>query len=88
MIKNQLLKRCFDLAVTFVMLIFLLIPILLVSLIVRATSKGTILYWSDRVGRYNVIFSMPKFRTMQTNTPTVASHLMIDPDKYLYPFGK
>ena len=87
MLKKQLIKRSFDLTIAFVMLVLSLVPMLLVSIIVRTTSKGSILYWSDRVGRYNVIFSMPKFRTMLTNAPEIASHLMSNPEKYLYPFG-
>ena len=87
MLKKQLIKRSFDLTIAFVMLVLSLVPMLLVSIIVRTTSKGSILYWSDRVGRYNVIFSMPKFRTMLTNAPEIASHLMSNPEKYLHPFG-
>jgi O-antigen biosynthesis protein WbqP len=51
------------------------------------TSRGPVLYWSDRVGRNNVIFKMPKFRSMQTNTPAVATHLLMNPDVYLTPIG-
>jgi len=67
--------------------IFLLIPVLLVGIMVRLTSKGPILYWSDRVGRDNKIFKMPKFRSMQIGTPAVATHLLSDPDRYLTPIG-
>jgi len=61
---------------------------LLVAVIVRITSKGEALYWSDRVGMGNVVFKMPKFRTMQLNTPDVATHLMANPDNYLNPVGR
>jgi len=67
--------------------VFLLIPVLLVGILVRLTSKGPILYWSDRVGRDNKIFKMPKFRSMQIGTPAVATHLLSDPDRYLTPIG-
>jgi len=65
----------------------LLIPILAVALMVRLTSSGTILYWSDRVGHRNRIFKMPKFRSMQVGTPAFASHLLQNPDKWFTPIG-
>jgi O-antigen biosynthesis protein WbqP len=65
----------------------LLIPILLVALAVRVTSKGPALYWSDRVGRNNQLFKMPKFRSMRINTPAVATHLLTRPEQYLTPIG-
>ncbi|MBN2568701.1 MAG: sugar transferase [Deltaproteobacteria bacterium] len=77
------MKRIFDLAMAFFLLCFLSIPILFVGFIVKMTSKGPILYWSDRVGINNGIFRMPKFRTMVTGTPAVATHLMKNPDDYL-----
>ena len=88
MINYELLKRGFDFIVAVVLLILSLIPVLLVAFGVRATSKGPALYWSDRVGRGNVIFKMPKFRTMQMNTPEMATHLMNTPDTYLSPIGR
>ena len=81
------LKRFFDLAMASFLLCFLSIPILVVGLLVRLTSKGPVLYWSDRVGRYNEIFRMPKFRTMRVDTPAVATHLMENPDIYLTSIG-
>jgi O-antigen biosynthesis protein WbqP len=80
-------KRVFDLVVSLGAGLLLLIPILLVALAVRMTSKGPALYWSDRVGRYNRIFQMPKFRTMRLDTPAVATHLLQDADNYLTPIG-
>src|SRR5450830_1627580 len=65
----------------------LLLPALLVALLVRLTSKGPVLYWSARVGRDNVIFQMPKFRSMQIGTPALATHLLSDPLSYLTPIG-
>lgn len=63
------------------------IPILFLALLVKITSKGPALYWSDRVGKNNVLFKMPKFRSMRTDTPVVATHLIDDPRKYLTPIG-
>ena len=82
------MKRVFDLLLVFFMSIILLAPILIVALIVRLTSKGPILYWSDRIGRNNSTFKMPKFRSMLIETPVVATHLLDAPGNYLSPVGK
>ncbi|MEA1935939.1 MAG: sugar transferase [Thermodesulfobacteriota bacterium] len=81
------MKRILDLAMADFLLCFLSVPIFVVGLIVKLTSEGPVLYWSDRVGINNSIFRMPKFRTMITDTPAVATHLMKDPDIYLTPIG-
>lgn len=81
------MKRMFDLVLAVLAGILLLVPVLLVALLVRLTSKGPVLYWSDRVGRNNTIFKMPKFRSMQMGTPAVATHFLSDPDSYLTPIG-
>jgi O-antigen biosynthesis protein WbqP len=81
------MKRIFDLLLALLAGFFLLIPVLLVAISVRLTSKGPVLYWSDRVGRNNIIFKMPKFRSMQIGTPAVATHLLSNPDSYLTPIG-
>lgn len=81
------MKRMFDLVLGGVAAVLLLVPMLLVALAVRLTSKGPALYWSDRVGRNNVIFKMPKFRSMRVGTPAVASHLLADPKSVLTPIG-
>ena len=81
------MKRIFDLGLVLLALLVLLLPILLVALIVHLTSTGSILYWSDRVGRYNKIFKMPKFRTMRVDTPAVATHLLPNPAQFLTPVG-
>lgn len=81
------MKRIFDLVLAAVASCFLLLPVLLVAILVRVTSKGPILYWSDRVGRNNKIFRMPKFRSMKVGTPAVATHLLTNPDCYLTPIG-
>lgn len=81
------MKRFFDLIVGSCFALLLLLPIALVALAVRLTSKGSVLYWSDRVGRNNIVFKMPKFRSMKVGTPAVATHLLSNPDVYLTPIG-
>lgn len=81
------MKRLFDIIISCLILCLLCIPMLLVALLVNLTSAGPILYWSDRIGKNNVIFKMPKFRTMRTETPAVATHLLSDPGFYLTPIG-
>lgn len=81
------MKRAFDLCLSLLLLCVFAVPLLLIALCVKLTSKGPILYWSDRVGRYNAIFRMPKIRTMLVETPAVATHLLIDPSKFLTPIG-
>ena len=81
------MKRIFDLLLGVVILALLVIPMLLISIAVRFSSKGPALYWSDRVGRNNKIFKMPKFRSMLTEAPAVATHLLDNPDTYLSPIG-
>jgi O-antigen biosynthesis protein WbqP len=81
------MKRIFDLIVSLVGLLILLVPIFIVSVLVKLTSKGPVLYWSDRVGRNNAIFIMAKFRTMKMDTPAVATHLLHDPKSVLTPVG-
>ena len=81
------MKRLFDLIVAFVAVLTLLMVMLVVSMLVKLTSKGPILYWSDRVGVNNSIFKMPKFRSMKVNTPAVATHLLKDPKRMLTPVG-
>jgi O-antigen biosynthesis protein WbqP len=80
-------KRIFDLFVSLYLAPVLLVPILVIMVLVRLTSKGPAFYWSARVGVDNKIFKMPKFRTMRTDTPAVATHLMQNPDEYLTPIG-
>lgn len=81
------MKRLFDLAVALVAAVFLALPIVITALAVRLTSQGPVLYWSDRVGRHNRIFKMPKFRSMRIDTPAVATHLLQNPDQWLTPIG-
>ena len=81
------MKRLFDLALGLSAAIVLFLPILFIAILVRLTSKGPSLYWSDRVGKGNAIFRMPKFRSMRLGTPAVATHLLSDPGAYLTPIG-
>ncbi len=81
------MKRVFDFLVASFALVILAIPMVVIALAVRLTSKGPALYWSQRIGRLNEVFLMPKFRTMRINTPAVATHLLVDPSRYLTPIG-
>ncbi len=81
------MKRFLDLSLSLLAVFFLLIPILAVAVLVRLTSAGPAIYWSDRVGRNNRIFRMPKFRTMRVDTPAVATHLLSNPEQFLTPIG-
>ncbi len=81
------MKRLFDVVSALFMFIVFAFPMLVISFVVCLTSRGPTLYWSDRVGRNNRIFRMPKFRTMQVGAPVVATHLITDSSKYLTPVG-
>jgi O-antigen biosynthesis protein WbqP len=81
------MKRLLDVILALVGALLLAIPILLTAVAVRLTSAGPVLYWSDRVGRNNRLFKMPKFRSMRVNTPAVATHLLEYPDQWLTPIG-
>jgi len=81
-------KRIFDVLLVCVALIIAAIPMLLAALLVKFTSKGPVLYWSDRVGQFNHLFSMPKFRSMKIDTPAVATHLLLDPSSVFTPIGE
>lgn len=81
------MKRAMDLLLACAALSLLAIPMALVALLVKLTSPGSAIYWSDRVGRDNRIFRMPKFRSMRTDTPAVATHLLENPRQYLTPIG-
>jgi len=81
------LKRVFDLTFGLFLLALLTIPMFLIAVAVRLTSSGPVLYWSDRVGQGNVIFKMPKFRTMHINSPIIATHKLTNPNEFLTPIG-
>jgi len=86
-VKLQRMKRIFDLILAIFLFLVLLISLLLIAVLVISTSKGPTLYWSDRIGKNNKIFKMPKFRSMRIDTPAVATHLLNNPDVYLSPIG-
>ncbi len=81
------MKRIFDLILSAIAGLMLVLPCIMVAIMVKLTSQGPILYWSDRVGRNNRIFKMPKFRSMRVGTPAVATHLLSDPRSHLTPIG-
>jgi len=81
------MKRGFDLVLAIIVTLLFLLPIVIVAALVRLTSQGAVLYWSDRVGMGNTIFKMPKFRSMKIDTPAVATHLLQDPKSVLTPIG-
>jgi O-antigen biosynthesis protein WbqP len=81
------MKRLFDFLLALLAVALLAIPLLWVAIAVRLTSQGPALYWSDRVGRDNRIFKMPKFRSMRIDTPAVATHLLQNPEQWLTPIG-
>lgn len=85
--KGTMRKRAFDLLLCIGAAIALLVPVIFLCLVIKVTSKGPVIYWSDRVGRFNKIFSMPKFRSMKINTPAVATHLLQNPEQWLTPVG-
>lgn len=81
------MKRLFDVTVSFFALIVLAVPLVIIGALVRLNSPGPALYWSDRVGIHNGIFRMPKFRTMRSDTPVVATHLLENPERYITSVG-
>lgn len=85
---ERVLKRLFDVVGAAIALVVLAIPMTLIMVLIRITSPGPAVYWSDRVGVNNRLFSMPKFRTMRSGTPAVATHLLHNPQLYVTPIGK
>ena len=81
------MKRLFDIVLSIILLLIFLLPMMLISIAVKVTSAGRVLYWSDRVGKDNVIFKMPKFRSMMPGTPATATHLLSDPKSALTSIG-
>ena len=84
----NIMKRTFDCIISLTTVLVFAVPMLVIAVCIKLTSKGPVLYWSNRVGRNNVIFKMPKFRTMRTDTPAMATHLLKDPEKYVTGIGK
>ena len=82
------MKRLFDLVLAIPLAVLLALPLVLIALAIRRNSPGPAIYWSDRVGRHNRLFKMPKFRSMRTDTPAVATHLLQNPDQYITSVGR
>ena len=86
--RQEVVKRIFDLILAVFLIILLSIPLAVIALWIKLSSKGSAIFWTDRVGINNAIFKMAKFRTMRTDTPQVATHLMENPESYLILCGK
>jgi O-antigen biosynthesis protein WbqP len=82
------MKKLFDVIIAVLLLILLSIPMLVISILIKLTSKGPVFYWSNRVGQNNALFRMPKFRSMRIDTPPVATHLLSDPDRCITKIGR
>ena len=82
------MKRIFDIIMSILFVIVLSFPMLLIAIAVKLSSKGPVLFWSNRIGQYNEIFKMPKFRSMKLETPTIATHLMTNAENYITPIGR
>jgi O-antigen biosynthesis protein WbqP len=80
-------KRSFDIIMSVILLIIFIIPIFMIGIAIKFSSKGPVLYISDRIGRRNSIFKMYKFRTMKIYTPSIATHLLDNADQYVTPIG-
>jgi O-antigen biosynthesis protein WbqP len=82
------MKHLLDIGLAVGLLIVVGIPMAIIAALIRLDSKGPVLYWSDRIGKNNIIFKMPKFRTMRQGTPVVATHLLHNPKNYITPIGR
>ena len=81
------MKTIFDFTLALIMTTILVVFMFLIAVAIKLSSDGPVLYWSKRIGQNNTIFSMPKFRTMRVGTPSIATHLLSNPDKFLTPLG-
>jgi O-antigen biosynthesis protein WbqP len=81
------MKRAFDIFLSLLIIFILLLLFLTIAILIKTTSNGPILFWSSRVGKNNILFKMPKFRTMHLRTPAVATHLLKNPSRHLTPIG-
>ena len=82
------MKRIFDILLCFITFSILIMPMICIAFMIKVVSKGPVIYWSSRVGKDNKLFNMPKFRTMNVDTPQVATHLMKNPDEFFSPIGR
>ena len=83
-----MIKRIFDVILALILVVLLSIPLMVIAVLIKLTSKGPVIFWTDRVGVNNDIFKMAKFRTMRLDDPQVATHLMKNHDDYITPIGK
>ena len=83
-----MIKRIFDVILALILVVLLSIPLMVIAVLIKLTSKGPVIFWTDRVGVNNAIFKMAKFRTMRLDAPQVATHLMKNHDDYITPIGK
>lgn len=83
----RIMARGFDIVSSSLLIILFCVPMSIIALLIKCTSKGPVFHWSRRIGVNNTVFRMPKFRTMRVDAPTVATHLLQDPQNYLTPFG-
>lgn len=81
------MKRIFDIVFSLVLLTLTLVPMCIIGLVITFTSAGPAIFWSNRIGEFNTIFKMPKFRSMRIDTPAVATHVLQNPDQWLTPIG-
>ena len=81
------MKRFFDFTAALILIIIMALPIVLIAMLIKLTSRGPAIYWSERVGKDNKNFNMPKFRTMRKDSPVIATHLMQNVENYLTSFG-
>ena len=87
-ILYQMIKRIMDIALSIIAILIFIIPFIVIFFLIKFSSKGDAIYWSERIGQNNIIFKMPKFRTMHIDTPPIATHLLDKPDKWVTPIGK
>ena len=87
-ILYQIIKRIMDITLSIIALFIFIIPFIIIFFLIKFSSKGDAIYWSERIGQNNKIFKMPKFRTMHIDTPPIATHLLDNPDKWVTPIGK
>ena len=81
------MKRLFDFILALLLLLLLMVPMSIITIVIKLTSRGAAIHWSDRVGKNNVVFKMPKFRSMNIDTPALATHLLKDSNSTLTPVG-
>lgn len=81
-------RKVYDWVSALILLVVLAIPMLVIAVLVKLTSQGPVLHWSDRIGKDNMVYKMPKFRSMRFDAPTLATHLLENPLQYLTPFGR